>query len=217
MKSDAQIRSDVQAELDWDPAVKAGDIGVIVKDGVVTLTGHVGNFAEKHAAERAARRVAGVKALAIETAVKLPGMLERSDGDIAAAAEHSLEWNVLVPDGKVRPIVENGWITLTGEVEWAYQSQSAASTVRNLMGVVGVTNLIKVTPRLSAVDVEKRIHDALVRQADNDTRRVHIRVDGSSVALTGKVHSWAERNAIQLAAWSAPGVSSVSNQLLVEG
>jgi osmotically-inducible protein OsmY len=216
MKSDSQLRSDIEAELDWDPAIRAGDIGVIVKDAIVTLTGHVANYAEKHAAERAVRRVKGVKAVAMETKVKLPGGLERSDTDIAAAAERSLEWNVLVPDGKIEPVVENGWITLTGEVEWQYQSRAADAAVRNLLGVTGVTNLIKVTPRLNPVDIEKRIHDALVRQADNDTRKVHIGVAGSAVELSGKVQSWSERNAIQLAAWSAPGVSSVANHLLVE-
>ena len=216
MKTDTQLRDDVQAELSWDPAFKASDIGVIVKDGVVTLTGHLSSHAEKYAAERAVPRVHGVKAVAVEMTVKLPFGNERTDADIAMAAERALEWNVLVPDGRIRPMVEKGWLTLQGEVEWGYQRSAAEGAVRDLMGVTGVSNLVKVKPKLSPADVEKKIHDALSRQADREARRLSISVDGSQVTLRGVVHSWAERDAVQGAAWATPGVSVVVNDLLVD-
>lgn len=216
MKTDTQLRDDVQAELSWDPAFKASDIGVIVKDGVVTLTGHLSSHAEKYAAERAVQRVHGVKAVAVEMTVKLPFGNERTDADIAMAAERALEWNVLVPDGRIRPMVEKGWLTLQGEVEWGYQRSAAEAAVRDLMGVTGVSNLVKVKPKLSPADVEKKIHDALSRQADREARRLSISVDGSQVTLRGVVHSWAERDAVQGAAWATPGVSVVVNDLLVD-
>ena len=216
MKTDTQLRDDVMAELNWDPAVKASDIGVIAKDGVVTLTGHLSSYAEKYAVERAVQRVSGVKALAIEMKVQLAAAYERTDTDIATAAERALQWNVLVPDDKVRPMVEKGWITLSGEVAWDYQRSAAEKAVRDLLGVVGVTNLIKVVPQVTADDVKKSIHDALVRQADRESKAVEIAVDGSKVTLKGKVHSWAERTAAQGAAWSAPGVATVVNNLVVE-
>jgi osmotically-inducible protein OsmY len=216
MKTDTQLRDDVEAELSWDPAVKASDVGVIVKDGVVTLTGHLASHAEKYAVERAVQRVHGVKALAVEMTVKLPFDNQRTDADIAMAAERALEWNVLVPDGRIHPMVEKGWLTLTGEVEWDYQRSAADSAVCNLMGVTGVSNLVKVKPKVSPADVEKKIHDALSRQADREANRLSITVNGSQVTLRGTVHSWAERDAVQGAAWATPGVSVVVNDLLVD-
>jgi len=216
MKTDTQLRNDIQAELNWAPDVKTSDIGVIVKDGVVTLTGHLASYAEKYAVERAAQRVHGVKALAVELTVKLPFDNQRTDADIALAAERALEWNVLVPDDKIRPMVEKGWLSLTGEVEWEYQRGAAETAVRNLMGVTGVSNLVKVKPKVSPADVEKKIHEALSRQADREAHRLAIAVDGSQVTLRGTVHSWTERDAVQGAAWATPGVSMVVNDLLVD-
>jgi len=216
MRSDAQLRNDVQSELDWDPAIKSSSVGVIANDGVVTLTGHVGSFAEKYAVERAAQRVKGVKALAVEITVKLPASDQRTDADIAAAVERGLEWSALVPAGKIKPLVEGGWITLSGEVDWEYQRKAAENAVRNLMGVTGVSNLLKLTPKVVPSDVEKRLHDALARQADREADRIQITVIGSQVHLKGRVHSWAEFNAVQGAAWSAPGVTSVVNDLVVQ-
>jgi osmotically-inducible protein OsmY len=216
MKSDNQLRNDVQAELNWDPAVKAVDVGVVAKDGVVTLTGHLGSHAEKYAVERAAQRVHGVKALAVEMTVKLPSDSERTDADIALAVERALEWNVLIPDGRIRPMVEGGWLTLSGEVEWEYQRGAAEEAVRNLLGVTGVSNLVSVTPKVRPADVEKMIHDALLRQADREAGQLAITVSGSQVTLRGKVHSWADRDAVQGAAWAAPGVAVVVNDLLVD-
>lgn len=214
MKTDIQLQKDILSELAWDPAINATDVGVIVKDGVVTLTGHLASYAEKYAAERAARRVSGVKALAVEIEVKLTASSKRTDSDIAAAAKRALEWNVTVPD-TIQLKVENGWITLSGNAEWDYQRQAAERSVRNLFGVVGVTNLVKVKPKIAPGDVEKSIHDALVRQAEQEVKGMQILVDGSAVTLRGKVHSWTERKAAQSAAWSAPGVSTVVNELKV--
>lgn len=216
MKTDTQLRNDIQAELNWAPDVKTSDIGVIVKDGVVTLTGHLASYAEKYAVERAVQRVHGVKALAIELNVKLPFDNQRTDADIAMAAERALEWNVLVPDDKIRPMVEKGWLTLNGEVEWDYQRSAAESAVCNLMGVTGVSNLVKVKPKVSPADIEKKIHDALSRQADREARQLAITVNGSQVTLRGTVHSWTERDAVQGAAWATPGVTVVVNDLLVD-
>jgi osmotically-inducible protein OsmY len=218
MKSDAMLRSDIVAELNFDPAitVNATDIGVIVKDGVVTLSGHPPSHSEKHAIERAVQRVKGVKALAVEMAVRLPAGSERTDADIAKAAENALEWNVLVPDDAIHPMVEGGWITLSGCVEWAYQRRAAEVAVRNLLGVRGVTNLVEVKSRFTAVDVERKISDALKRQADRDAGHIQVLVDGAQVTLRGTVRSWAERRAAQGAAWSAPGVANVVNNLLVQ-
>lgn len=218
MKSDAMLRSDIVAELNFDPAitVNATDIGVIVKDGVVTLSGHPASHAEKHAIERAVQRVKGVKALAIEMSVKLPAGSERADADIAKAAENTLEWNVLVPDNSIHPMVESGWITLNGRVEWEYQRRAAEVAVRNLLGVKGVTNLVEVKSRFTPADVERKISEALHRQADREARHIEVIVNGAQVTLRGVVKSWAERRAAQGAAWSAPGVALVVNNLLIE-
>lgn len=216
MKSDAQLKSDILAELNWDPVVKATDVGVIVKDGVVTLTGHLASYAEKCAVERAVERVKGVKALAIEMKVRLAEAYERTDADIAWAVKRALEWNVLVPDDKLHPMVENGWVTLSGDLDWEYQRRAAERAVRDLMGVTGVTNLIKIEPKVSSALIEKGIHDALERQANQEAKQIQIAISGSQVTLRGKVHSWAERTAAHHAAWSAPGVASVVNNLLVE-
>lgn len=216
MKSDIQLRDDVQAELNWTPEVKTSDVGVTARDGVVTLTGHLASHAEKYAIERAVQRVHGVKAVAIELTVKLPFDNQRTDADIAMAAERALEWNALVPHDKIRPMVEKGWLTLTGDVEWEYQRSAAERAVRDLMGVTGVSNMVKVTPKVSPTNIEKNIQDALSRQAAREAKHVSIAVDGSQVTLRGTVHSWAERDAVQGAAWASPGVSVVVNDLRVD-
>lgn len=216
MKSDTQIRDDVLAELRWDPAVNETDVGVIVKDGNVTLTGHLSSFAEKYAAERAVQRVLGVKGVAVELDVRLPSNHQRTDAEIAAAVERAIEWHTLIPTEKVHPKVEKGWVTLSGEAEWDYQRRAAEGAVRNLLGVTGVTNLITLKPRVKAGVVEGKIREALERQADREAKKIEVGVAGTAVTLRGKVHSLAERYAAQGAAWSAPGVTRVVNDILVE-
>ena len=216
MKSDAQLRAAVQAELAWDPAVTAEDVGVIANHGVVTLTGHLRSYAEKLAVERAALRVSGVKALAIETSVKLAAGFERTDADLAQAVEHALEWNVQVPRGAIKPMLEGGWVTLAGEVDWDYQRRAAEATVRNLLGVTGITNLVTIKPLLRSADVERQVQDALIRAFHGQPPQVAIDVNGSQLVLRGKVRSWKEFEAVRNAAWSTPGIVSVVNELAVE-
>jgi osmotically-inducible protein OsmY len=213
VKTDAELKRDVEAELAWDPSIRATAIGVAVKDGVVTLTGHIETYAEKHAAEKALRRVAGVKAIAVELDVRLSPQHRRSDTDIAIAAEQSLNWNTLVPD-QVRVTVDHGWITLQGEVEWDFQRRSAGKAVHSLMGVVGVSNEITLKERvITKGDLQSRIADALKRQVEREVKNITIDIDGSTVTLRGRVNSWHERDAVQGVAWTAPGVRTVVNEL----
>ena len=215
MKTDSDLKRDVTAELAWDPAVKATAIGVAVKDGVVTLTGHLETFAEKHAASRAVRRVAGVKAIALEIDVKLSPGHKRSDTDIAESAEQALKWNTLVPLDAIRLTVDHGWVTLQGSVEWDYQRRSVEKAIRPLMGVVGISNEITLRNQPKAADLSRKIAEALTRQAIREAKHIQIAVDGTTVKLTGTVHSWQERDAAQGVAWSAPGVGVVINELRV--
>ena len=215
MKTDADLKRDVTAELAWDPAVKSTAIGVAVKDGVVTLSGHLETFADKHAAARALRRVAGVKAIALELDVKLSPDHKRSDTDIAAGAEEALKWNTLVPLQAIRLTVDHGWVTLQGEVEWDYQRRSVEKAIRPLMGVVGIGNEITLRARPEAIDLSRKIQEALTRQALLEAKQIQVDVDGTTVKLSGKVHSWQEREAAQGVAWAAPGVHAVINELHV--
>lgn len=214
MKTDAELKKDVEAELAWDPEIKSTAVGVAVKDGVVTVTGHLDTFAEKHAVSRALRRVAGVKAIALEMDVKLSPAHRRDDTDIAQACRAALRWNTTVPDD-VRVTVENGWITLQGEVEWDYQRRSVEKAIRPLIGVVGISNEITLRAKPRVDDVERGIHAALARQAEREANRIQVIVDGHTVTLKGKVHSWNERDAVQGVAWSAPGVRAVVNNITV--
>lgn len=215
MKTDAELRSDVMDELDWDPSINATGIGVIVKDGVVTLTGHLDTFAEKYAVERAVRRVFGVKAIAMELDVKLSSSHKRSDSDMAAAATHALAWNALVPGDRVTVEVEHGWVTLRGEVDWKFQRDHAERAARSLVGVRGLTNSIRVKPQVTSLDVASRIEAALARQSAREAKRIQVSVDKGIVTLQGKVHCWAEREAAAGAALAAEGVAEVVDQLSV--
>jgi len=215
MKTDADLKRDVSAELAWDPAVRSTAIGVAVKDGVVTLTGHIDTFAEKHAVSRAVQRVAGVKAVALELDVRLSPDHKRTDTDIATSAEHALKWNTSIPVDAIRLTVDHGWVTLRGELEWDYQRRSVEKAIRPLIGVVGITNEIKLRARPQASDLARNIESALLRQAIREARQIHVDIDGSTVKLTGTVHSWHERAAAQGVAWSAPGVYSVVNELRI--
>lgn len=216
MKTDAQLKRDVESELAWEPAVDAAGVGVAVKDGVVTLTGHLATFGEKHAVERAVQRVQGVRATAIEIDVKLAPGHKRGDTEIAAAVLNALAWHTEVPTERVRARVENGWITLEGEVEWDYQRNAAANAVRHLTGVVGVSNGITLKPRATPADVNQRIRDALTRCAQDEAKRIEVQITGATATLRGSVGSWGERGAAERAAWAAPGISSVINLLKVD-
>ncbi len=215
MKSDSQLKKDVIAELEWDPSINATQVGVGVRDGVVTLTGHLDTYAEKFAVERALQRVLGVQAYALELDVKLEPGHRRSDTEIATAAEMAFKWHSLIPADRIQVKVEKGWVTLKGEVDWDYQRTTIEKAVRPLTGVVGVINNLSLKPQNTPQNVTARIHDALTRQADEEAKRIEVMVSGSSVTLRGKVHSWAERAAVQSAAWAAPGVSKVLNELQV--
>jgi len=215
MKTDTQLQQDVIAELAWEPSINAALIGVEVKDGVVTLSGHVESFAEKWSAEQAAGRVSGVTALAIEMDVNLPGASRRHDSDIARSAENVLLWLTYLPNESVKVKVEGGWITLTGEVEWEYQRRAAASAVRNLMGVTGVSDHVTIKSRTSVAIVKSDIEAALKRRAVSDAKAIDVEVRGSDVTLSGKVSSWAERSLARRAASDTIGVRNVVDNITV--
>jgi osmotically-inducible protein OsmY len=213
MKSDIELRRDVEQELEWEPSIDARRIGVSVADGIVTLTGVVGSYSEKWKAERVVERLAGVKAIANDIVVEPTA--QRSDTDIAKAAVDALKWNVLVPSERIKVKVDNGWVRLTGEVNWDYQRRAAERAVRDLPGVKGITNLISVVPGVAPEHVKKKIEDALTREALMDAKGIEVDVSGSTVTLRGTVRSWAERHEAEKAAWSAPGVSEVRNEISV--
>ena len=213
MKTDSQIQEDVLAELKWEPAVHAAGVGVEVKDGIVTLAGHVESYAEKIDAEHAAQRVSGVKALAVEIDVRLPGSSRRTDGEIADAAQSALQWTTVLPKNKVKVTVEKGWVTLGGEVDWQYQRQSAVQAVHRLTGVVAVSDHTVVKPKVSVSAVKSDIEAALERRAHTDARAISVSVDGSDVTLAGEVHSWSERDLAINSAWGTPGVYNVIDNI----
>ena len=215
MKSDKQIQQDVMAELSWEPSVNAAHIGVEVSDGIVTLTGHVTHYAEKLHAEQAAQRVDGVKALTVEMDVTLPGAGKRSDSDIAQSANSVLRWTTYLPTDHIKIKVENGRISLSGEVEWDYQRQGAVEAVHHLHGVTGVNNQITLKPQASASVVKADIEAALKRRAQRHAQAISVEVQGGDVTLTGIVNSWSERALAINSAWRAPGVRNVNDNMTV--
>lgn len=216
MKTDSQLQSDVSAELKWEPQVTASQIGVQVKDGVVTLSGEVSSFAEKWNAERAAQRVSGVNALAVDLKVKLTEFGGRTDADIARSVENVLSWSATIPKDSVKVMVEDGFITLSGEVDWQFQRLAAAASVRFLLGVTGVSDQIAIKPKLKVRVVKADIEAALRRTAVADAKKIHVDVEGSDVTLTGKVHNWVERETVTTSAWGTPGVRSVIDKMTLD-
>lgn len=215
MRTDSQIQSDVVAELRWDPSVGGVEIGVAVKGGVATLSGHTDSYAKKFAALHAAKRVAGVKAVADELKVMLPNDLKKTDTEIAHAIVNVLAWDIEVPDDKIKTRVDEGWVWIEGEVEWQYQKAAADRAIRYLAGVRGVTNLIKIKQSAFAPEVRHRIEDALKRNAELDAKQITVETHDGKVVLRGSVRSWTEREDAERAAWSAPGVITVEDQLAV--
>lgn len=210
------LQHDVLTELEWDPSIDAGKIGVSVESGVVTLTGHVRSYSEKSAAERIAKRVKGVDAMANDIEVKLDIEGQRDDTDIAKAALDALRWNVALPRDKVKVMVTNGgWVTLEGEVDWDYQRRAAFDAVRSLRGVRVVNNNIAVIPKVKAADVKDKIEAALRRNAEIDSKKISVETSDGRVTLRGSVRSWVEREDAVSAAWAAPGVRKVVDELKV--
>jgi osmotically-inducible protein OsmY len=215
MKTDADIRRNVELELQWEPSVDDKKIAVIVNDGVVTLTGEVSHYWGRWNAEDAAKRVKGVRAIANELKISIPATGIRTDSDIAEAAANALRWHASVSDSPITPVVKDGWVTLSGKVNFGYQKASAENAVRNLMGVKGITNDITVAPQIMVGDVKQKIEAAFKRHAVLDAKDIQVKVDESTVTLKGNVHSWQERDDAAQAAWAAPGVMRVENRLEV--
>jgi len=216
MKSDVQIQKDVMEELKWEPTLSSSQIGVAAKEGVVTLAGMVDTYLQKLSAERAAKRVAGVKAVAEDLMVGPSAGHAKTDAEIAAAALNALKWNSAVQDEKIKLKVESGIVTLEGEAEWEYQRAQAKRSVEALSGVKLVLNLINLKPKITAEDVEQKISAAFQRHASIDSKAIHVSVTGNRITLTGKVRSFREKDDAAEAAWAAPGVTSVKNDLSIE-
>jgi len=213
--TDRELQDHVQSALDWEPSVDAADIGVTVENGIVTLRGDIKTYSEKAAAERVALRVYGVKAVANELSVRLGTELKRTDSEIAKAAVNVLKWNSRLPADQITVAVSNGRVTLKGTVDWNYQRDAAAKTVRDLTGVVGVANGITVRSHVSVADVQSKIQAALKRSAEVDARRINVTATDGTVVLSGNVRSWAEREEARRAAWAAPGVRQVEDHMSI--
>ena len=211
--SDMALRQDIIDELDFDPSVDSANIGVAVSGGVVTLSGHVSNYSEKLAAEKAAQRVRGVRAIAQEIVVRHPNDKKTADDQIAERALSSIAWDARIPATDIKVKVAQGWVTLTGHVNWYYQGVAAESAVRRLSGVIGVTNLIEVKPMAQPQDVRAKILDALKRNAEVEAASIRVIVHDNKVTLEGKVKAWYERGVAERAAWSVPGVAAVDDHL----
>lgn len=213
--TDLELRKAVESELNFEPSINAAEIGVAAKDGIITLSGNVPSYWEKMAAERAAARVSGVKAVVNEVEVHLPGSSERTDEDIARAALNALQWNVLIPLDRITVKVSKGWVTLEGMVDWQFQKTAAEKAVRKLIGVKGVIDLIELKPSVSKGEVKAAIEGALKRLAEIDANKIKVETEDGKVVLSGTVRSWFEREEAERAAWAAPGVRTVEDRIAV--
>jgi osmotically-inducible protein OsmY len=215
-KTDTELQKDVMSELKYDPSVKVSDIGVIAKNGTVTLNGYATSYSEKWEAVHATKRVAGVKAIADDIEIQLPASYHRTDTDIAAAAINQIEWSTTIPNGTVQATVRDGWITLEGQVEWWYQKNAAGSLVKQMAGVKGVTNSISISPKVTKKAVETDIKSAFKRSAMLDAKHIRVETSGNNIILHGQVRNYSEYDEAERVAWSEPGVSSVDNRLEVD-
>lgn len=216
MQSDLKIQQDVINHLKWQPSINASNIGVAVKDGVVTLSGQVDNYYEKLAAENAAKKVVGVRAIAEDIQVGVSPLFHKTDAEIAESVLNALKWHSAVPEDKIKVKVDDGFVTIEGEVEWEYQRESAKNAVSNLQGVRNLVNNIVIKPNLSPADIKSKITDALHRTATVDAGKVTVDINGTKVSLYGSVRSFAEKEDVEDAAWCAPGVTKVESHLAVE-
>jgi osmotically-inducible protein OsmY len=215
MKSDTEIERDVKDELQWDPDLDATDIAISVKKGVVTLAGYVKSYTHKYEAEAAAKRVAGVVAIANDLEVRIPSVDARPDPDIARDAVAAIKTQLPISSQHIKVVVKNGWVNLEGQVEWQYQRLAAENAVRRLKGVKGVSNLIQLKPRAQPAEIKQKIQEAFKRNAEVDANRIIVETDGSEVILKGSVRSWIEREEAERVAWSAPGVTKVEDRIIV--
>ena len=215
MKTDSEIERDVKAELGWNSDLKSTDIAISVKDGVVTLAGFVPRYIDKYEAEKAAKRVAGVLAVANDIEIRLPAVDERPDPEIAREVVTALKNQLPFSHERIKAVVRNGWVTLEGDVEWQYQRLTAERTVRPLKGVKGIINDIKIKPRVEPSDIKQKIQEAFRRSAEVDANQITVETSGGEVILKGKVRSWVERDEAERVAWRAPGVTKVDDRIVV--
>lgn len=216
MKTNEQLQRDVIDELKWDPLISASEIGVSAKEGVVTLSGYVDSFSKKYAAEKAAKRVNGVQAVAEDIEVRLTnGLARHDDTAIAATILNAFKWNSLVPESQLKIKVDDSWVTLEGTVDWQFQKDAAYKAVRDISGIRGVSNLINLKPQLEKTDIERTIKQALQRRANVNADNIRVRTEGGKVILSGKASTWYERQEVEKAVWASPGVTEVDDNISI--